>query len=251
MNITDHELSAFLDSELSKNDMEHIRNRIEEDESLANRLAELAMVDDCLAQAYRFDQSTPVPESVSDLFKAHRAKQNTHTNDNVVQFPVWKRMLNQVQQHAAAAVVAAIMLGYGAGTFNQSDSQELIWSDTRYALEHTASGNSFVAVNGAMIKPQASFLNQQGLFCRQYQYSQEHQVQTALACKQNDQWHVKAAVFDNTVDQLNQSQSGQYQTASANPVFDTLIDQMIDGALLNREDEQSAMQKRWTIKSTK
>jgi hypothetical protein len=244
MNITDQQLSAFLDAELNDNEMEQVRNQIAQDETLANRLAELAMVDERLVQAYRLEQSTPTPIGVAELFTAHRKKQQA--NDNIIQFPVWKRVLNQVQQHAAAAVVAAIMLGYGAGALNNSNPEDLVWKDTSYALDHTPSGDSFVAFNGAMIKPQASFQNQQGQFCRQYEYNQEQLVQTALACKQNNQWQVKAAMYSNDLDKM--SQKAQYQTASANPVLDTLIDQMIDGDLMNRDSEQSAIQQSWNAK---
>ena len=45
MKIDDQTLSAFLDSELSANEMEAIRNAIAEDEQLAFRLAELSEVD--------------------------------------------------------------------------------------------------------------------------------------------------------------------------------------------------------------
>jgi hypothetical protein len=245
MNITDQELSAFLDAELNETEMELVRNKIAEDETLANRLAELAMVDEQLAQAYRFDQSAPIPESVSDLFKTHRSKQkNQVESDNVVQFPLWKRMVNQVQQHAAAAVVAAIMLGYGFGSFNSANPDDLDWAQTSYALDHTASGDSFVAVNGAMIKPQASFQNQQGQFCRQYEYSEEQQIQTGLACKQNNQWQVKATIFRDATS-LNRNQSTQYQTASSNPVLDALIDQMIKGSFMDRASEKSAIETQW------
>ncbi len=45
MTISDEQLSAFLDAELPEDEMELVRQGLIDDENLANRLAELAMVD--------------------------------------------------------------------------------------------------------------------------------------------------------------------------------------------------------------
>ena len=107
MKISDEQLSAFLDAELPEDEMEMIRQGISEDESLANRLAELAMVDEQVARHYARIDEHPMPAAVSRLLD-----EDSKPATNVIAFPARKK-LPGFQRYAAVAACAAVLMGIG------------------------------------------------------------------------------------------------------------------------------------------
>jgi anti-sigma factor RsiW len=90
--VSDEQLSAFLDAELPAAEMEAVREQISRDENLANRLAELAMVDTQVASHYRRIDEQPMPEAITRLLS------DEPPTNNVIAFPAYQ------QRHRLPAV---------------------------------------------------------------------------------------------------------------------------------------------------
>lgn len=108
MNLTDEQLSAFLDAELPEAEMQVIRDQLADDPALAERLAALATVDHILAGHYSAIGQQPLPAAVTELLEPEPV-----ASAKVVDLPRWRRARDFVQQRVGTAVAAALVLGFG------------------------------------------------------------------------------------------------------------------------------------------
>ena len=69
MKISDQQLSAFIDNELSASEADAVRSAIAKDESLCDRLAALSMVDHYVKQAAEEAIRQPMPDRITALFE--------------------------------------------------------------------------------------------------------------------------------------------------------------------------------------
>lgn len=121
MQLTDELLSGFLDASLSEAEMAFVREHLLHDEHLADRLASLAIVDTLVQQHAMQIDSVPLPEAITLLLQ--QAEPVLTQNDNVVSFPWWRRVSQQLQQHAAAVACVALVAGYGVAQFAPDGSE--------------------------------------------------------------------------------------------------------------------------------
>lgn len=237
MNISDEKLSAFLDSELSESEMNQVRDAIAQDDSLASRLAELSMVDDVVAKTYQAIDEQILPESV----QATLEKDDAHPKSNVIELSLWRRVSHRVQEHAIAATVAAVVIGFGAGHYSSlNSSSDSEWPQVATLLNTEASGQIIELNDRSELAIQTSFKNQQGQWCRYFQQVDADVQANNVACKVNGKWEIKAQLF---VEPL-----GGYQTASGQDATRQVIDSMVAGELLNKSEEQAAIASNWRSK---
>jgi hypothetical protein len=109
-------------------------------------------------------------------------------------------------------------------------------------LDSSISGETSLTADNTRVKAQLSFANQDGDLCRQYLMIKEQANSTNIACKENNNWRVHASI------QTNDLNTQSYQTASNQQDLEQVIDGMIAGAPLNREQEQSAILQQWQSK---
>lgn len=242
MNISDEQLSAFLDAELPEAEMEAIREQLIEDENIANRLAELAMVDSIVAAAATQIDVQPTPSTVAALLvedEKATAKSESKTAE-IIAFPLLKKVRDGLRQHVAIAASVALVLGFGIAQMVPDNAQSE-WKNIAKVLEKTPSG--VVAVNGdADIKPRLTFMNQQGEYCRQFQIKRKTMASENIACRQGDKWQLTVTVnIDKT------QQAGNYQTASGGTLLDSTAEQMVSGDFFDADAEAIAIQKHWSI----
>jgi anti-sigma factor RsiW len=86
MKMTDETLSAFLDNELTDAEMEAVRDQIEKDPTLADRLAEMASVDAELQAHYGSIDDRPMPASITRMLEEKASRSAAPAQDNVAKF---------------------------------------------------------------------------------------------------------------------------------------------------------------------
>jgi len=248
MNITDKQLSAFLDAELSNAEMDAIRDQLLDDESLADRLAELALVDELVAASAKQIDARPIPQTITSLLQEPSAlaelsaSQEQPATAQIITFPLWKRVQKTLQQPLAVAASVALVIGFGMSQMLNHNSDSNDWPAVAKVLDVAPSGLVQVATNGAEVKPRLSFKNHSGEYCRQFDLKNNQGQSENIACRQNGKWQITASV----VSQKNQD--GDYQTASAGSALDEALEEMIDGDVFNASAETDAIAKNWLVK---
>ena len=232
MKITDEMLSAFLDAELPESQMQMIREALHQDEQLSGRLAALAEMDLLLKQhASQMDHQV-VPEKLMALL-------DEPTQDNLVSFPLWKRITALQPWSGAAAACLAVVAGYSLALWQAEDP----WAEISLALETQAAGVSYPLTGASRLTPHLTFMDKQGRYCRQYQVSSSDEISQQLACRSAQGWTLEAMV--NGAAQHN---SG-YQTATGSVVLDPVIDRMISGQVVSLSAEQQLIRQQWVTTS--
>ena len=238
MIISDEQLSAFLDAELSADEMELIRQQLCEDENLANRLAELAMIDEQVANHYARINEQPMPAAIRHLLSNEQS--GSDTTASIITFPGWKRIHRTLQQHAAMAASVALVIGFGAAQVLPGNNSANNWNTIAQVLDTTRSGAEQTLGDGSRIKPRLSFTNRDGNFCRQFQVIEHHRSADSIACHINNEWQLTMTVYSQGV-----MQEGDYHTASGVSVLDAALDEMMQGDALDGEAESSAIKNQW------
>ena len=245
MKITDEQLSAFLDNELDELQMSLVRDAIAQDDTLCDRLAALSMVDHVVKTAAEQATNSPVPAHIEALCDAEQ-------ESNVVSF-VEHKTQNANQKKAiqgsnvrwlrgmamAASVALVGLLGWQQLMDGQlSGNSE--WQQIAAVLDSQTSGQAYQA-GAQTVMPQLSFLNKDGALCRQFTVTGTERHDAMIACKQEGSWQQRAAV---ALDKPS-GQPGEYQTATSVTALDNVLDEIMQGAPLNREQEQNAIQTNW------
>jgi hypothetical protein len=243
MKMTDETLSAFIDAQLPEAQMEQVREAIALDETLAERLADLAMVDPMVKAYYQEIDQRPVPEATLRLLE------EAASTAKIIAFPRWRKLQQQVQQHAAAWVFIALLAGYGVSQFDivtgtTPESSSTLASQTS-SLDFNLGGQLGSQVSGqriALSDNQAllirlSFYNHEGDLCRQYGLENDSQISENISCRQQGEWQQVASVS------LPKDKAGvaHYQTASGGSALDSVLDSMMSGAGLSLVQEQLAL----------
>ena len=247
-------LSAFLDSELSEADMGLVREAMIDDESLADRLAELACVDEAVRLAAACIDDKPLIPALEALIAASaetpvakepRAKQGDV--DNVVSINAKRKTASEdkarrfwQQPWAVAASVAAIA---GLSWQLLQTPVDRDWQATAQALDTAVSGQVFETDQGLQIKPVMSFADQQNRLCRYYlQQNLSGAASEAVACKHDGSWVQER--------EAKSSPWTEYQTASGSRQADQWLDELINGSPLTATQEQSAINNQWQPQQT-
>tara|TARA_R110000751_G_scaffold66696_10_gene136159 strand:- start:829 stop:1596 length:768 start_codon:yes stop_codon:yes gene_type:complete len=245
MKISDEMLSAFLDAELSEEDMEAVRCALETDDDLVMRLAELAQVDHWVVENAAIMDTTPVADDLLQLAKKIDKKiaqdKPSVTGGNVVSLSRWKSINKSIQKHYALAAGVAMLFGVGTVTLMQSQQQSsVITAGVAQALDQVPSGEMSITTQGDAITANLSFTNHAGDYCRQFQHVNEQKTSVNIACKENTQWQLKLTEKVNLAENL-----ADYRTASNNAQLDSAIDDMIKGPAMDRAQEQRAITNNW------
>ncbi|MDN7124773.1 hypothetical protein J6I90_07760 [Pseudidiomarina sp. 1APP75-32.1] len=231
MKITDEQLSAFLDNELPAAEMQMIRDRVATDEAVAERLAQLAEIDQVVSSHAERLLSTPMPKSVLNLLQ-----------DNAEKPRSWLTKLTHFSWPSAAiaatvAVVVTLQL-----TSSRQVNQDAPWQTIATVLETQPSGSSYKRA-GVEVLPRFTFVAQDGKFCRQYRVTQTTTAAEAIACRsESGEWQ---EVARHTA--LAGSSSKDFQTATAAQSLDPLLMQLMSSAPLVGKPEQRLLDADWQL----
>lgn len=236
LNITDELLSAFLDNELDASTMNAVRDAIAEDETLSDRLAELASVDQTLIDTYATIDEQPLPEAVTQLLD--RASEKSGKVDNVVSISVWQTIRQSPQQLLAAAASFVVLCGLVFITMDKNFTPDPL----QVALDEAASGEQVAVGENVEFVGRLTFKNREGDFCRQYALVGRDTQRESIACRSDvsNQW---STIVSMTVPRQSNT---DYQTASGGSLLDGTLDTMIEGNVFSVEQEQVLINSQWT-----
>lgn len=256
----DELLSAYLDNEMSESERQDLEVLIAQDEGLAERLQTLAEANsDFIADAALID-AMPMSETlqgvIDSLEKDHIAEAK---DNNVVQFPFWKRPINFVEQHRAIAAVlvagiAAVLVQSGEETSKFSpngvgaDGYILANSTLEKTLKKQPSGQK-VGAEDATYEAKFSYVSDEGQICRVVDVVSQQSKGRLVACNEtNEEWHVRVASFE-PVGLPNGEL--EYQTASTQgaKAIEAFLDIAMTQAPLSREDEMKLLETNWNLKN--
>jgi hypothetical protein len=233
MNISDERLSAFLDAELPEAEMEAIRQALADNEQLAERLAELAMVDELVALSAAKIDTQPIPEQVNVLLES------SAPSATVIQFPFAQRARQLVRNNLAIAASVMLVMAVGAFQLLASGERPNHWQAVAQVLETAPSGHQQRASDGSQIRARLSFINREGDYCRQFQLQDRAGNSEQIACRHEGEWRQLASA------PVKASAPGSYQTASGDSPLDATLDDMISGEPLDATAEAAAIANRW------
>jgi hypothetical protein len=236
MNITDEQLSAFLDAELPDTEMELIREQLIEDENLANRLAELAIVDELVVKAYSTIDTQALPPSITQLLSKETRRTETLQNAKIIEFPLWKKIRSNFAQYTSIAASVVLVIGFGVMQMNTSTD----WQNVAQVLETQASGVEKI-IDDTHIKPRLTFTDKNGHYCRQFDLNHIEAASANIACRENNEWKLMASIkLDKT------QESSSYQTATGDSALNELIDEMAVGEYFDAQAEAVVINKHWS-----
>lgn len=244
MNVSDETLSAFLDAELPEQEMQAVRERLQTDPELADRLAHLAMVDQQLVQQYSAIDEHPMPASIMDLLEqtADESAKSTvaaETSGKVLPFPQPERVTSRVRRHSRMAVAAVLVMAFGLYQFLDTDSDDP-WQVVANTLETAPSGMPLELADGRVLTPRLTFESQQGEYCRQYHVQDATLASENIACRSVDGWSLVAE------HQVERSEpSSGYQAASGGSVLDDQLDDLMAGPALTVGEERRLIEQHW------
>ena len=245
MIISDEKLSAFLDAELPESDMQTIREALATDDSLSDRLAELALVDTVVATAYKTIDEQPLPESITALLQqepksgvaiAAQPIADNKATTNIVSLAVWRRFSGQAPTAIAASI--ALVFGIGLGHLLPGAEQDS-WQQISAALDNSPSGVE-QQLSGARLKPRLSYVNQTGAYCRQFQLVRGQRTEQSIACREQNGWQLQATILE-----TKSNSSREYQTASGHSAIDSILDQTLAKGPFDQEQEAAAIKSGW------
>ncbi|WP_417659214.1 hypothetical protein [Pseudidiomarina sp.] len=234
MFIDDVKLSAFLDNELEPSEAEAIRAQLEIDDTLAERLSALAMVDLQVGERLDAQLQQPIPAHIYALLEEPAEA------PNVVSMGRWQQVRNALKEHVAMAAGVALMVGFGFGQWLPGSTDSGVNHDVAFALETQPSGIPYQLDADTTLTAQLTFKDDQGDYCRQYQLTQAQQTTVAIQCRRSEQWHEIASVR-----MVTQANNATYQTASGQHVLDPLLDQMMRSAPLTPAQEKAKLIAAW------
>lgn len=243
MTPTDEQLSAFLDNELPEVEMDAIRQALASDEALNERLAALASADHAVKGTYSRIDSEPMAPGLSALVRSleaastsQNAKQQS-SESNVIEL---RSEAKSARWQWISAAAAAGVLGFALALMLPSggDSNDASWAAMSSQLD-TANTGKRLAFDEGTLEVRLSFANNQGHYCRQFDVQHPSEGGQYIACKAGNAWQLHAKL------PLAAQPDDQYQTASVNPLLDTLLDSTMQGAPLNAKQEQAAKARAW------
>ncbi|HXI87319.1 MAG TPA: zf-HC2 domain-containing protein [Parvularculaceae bacterium] len=238
MTITDEQLSAYLDAELSPEELARVEAAIAGDQHLARKLRRFGSIDEAVTYALDDINRQPLPEGLLALLAAR--------DNNVVSFPKKQPFLNRAWPVSLAASFA-LAVGAAGGFFAASQSQSAFeWTITPKssvfaALEFGASAKK-VAIAGGAITPVLSFRSTAGDYCREFTLDTNRKTKRAVACRGENAWQVRFAG-----EQGGASVENGYATAAGptDEIFDAAVDAMIADAPLDPSAEKALIGNGW------
>lgn len=239
MNYNDELLSAFLDAELPEEQMQAVRDALAADAKLAERLAELALVNQRVTDHAAMIDRVPMPAETLALLGEAEPDPKRGADDRVTPFPFWRRFPQTLQRHAAAVAAISLLAGFVlARSLPTSDNAD--WAAIAAALDSKTSGQMH-QVAGESFLSRLSFENLQGEYCRQFRRANATGAYEAIACRQEDRWTLRAMLpVDRAADPRG------YVPASGGSALDDVLERMMRDQPIDAAREQDLITRRWS-----
>ncbi|MDX3974560.1 hypothetical protein [Shinella sp.] len=233
----DETLMAFADGELDEAQSLALEEALANDEALAERLAVFLDSRRLVGEALKPLIDEPVPEALLASVRK-MAEEAQAPRDNVVSFRQ-KPQLPVVQPTArgwlmpvAASLVAVVtgVVGFTLGRMGPSATDA--GAEIAAALDRETSGRD-VTLPGAVLHVVATFRDERGELCREYELKQKASSTLTVACRQDGAWATRLA--------LTTPQAEGYVPASSQETIDAYLTSIQAGAPLSTEEERKAL----------
>jgi hypothetical protein len=204
------QISAYLDDELSSEEMQKVRQRLLQDPAFREEFDAMKGGDEMLVQFSGSIDTTPVPERVKQLLgKSEESGQHAY---------------------GFFASAAAVLLLIGGLFVLQERPAPYAWLDS---LE---SGKAFESANGT-VEVIATFNHKDGRVCREAKTNGKR----AVFCRTSDDWQMVLEVA------ASDAPNGTYQPAGVSNIhdIDRFVRENMQGLVLTLEEEQALMQNHW------
>ncbi|KKO44716.1 hypothetical protein WG68_14320 [Arsukibacterium ikkense] len=233
--ITDEQLSAFLDNELPESQMQLVRQQLAIDPLLSDRLAQLAATAALVSRYSSAIEQVPLSANLQKLLEPAPVSK--------LAVSAWQRLQQIAQQQLALAASVALLAGFLLGQFLPLVRQPLAtpWPAVFALLENAASGQQYSAGKDYHLFPQLTFKNKQQQFCRHFILREPAAQSENIACRLEGNWQLVASYREPLTLQKNHV----YQLASSAAKLDPLLDQLIEGPLLDAAQEQLMLDTNW------
>lgn len=239
--ITDEQLSAFLDSELSEAEMRLIRQQLATDPVLSARLAELASAVTLVSRYGSAIEQVPLSADLQKFLQSTSV--SAARRSAPLRLNVWQRLQHVAQQHlalaAGVALLAGLLLGQVLPMFQQPASPP--WQTVFALLESKTSGQQYDASQDYQLLPQLTFKDSQQQYCRHFILRDKTTQSENIACRREGHWQLVVSYLT----PLPPQAGNDYQLASSAAKLDPLLDQLIAGPLLDVSAEQRLLASNW------
>jgi hypothetical protein len=232
----DETLMAFADGELDEANSLALEQALAKDEALAERLAVFLDSRRLVGDALKPLIDEPVPGALLASVRkmAEDAQRQRTPQDNVVSFrpkqPTARRWLTPV----AASLVAVVtgVIGFSLGRMDPSTP--VAGAEIAAALDREASGRDVtLAASSTVLHVVASFRDERGEICREYELKQPESSTLTIACRQNGTWTTRLA--------LTTPRADGYVPASSQETIDAYLSSIEAGAPLSPEEERAIL----------
>ena len=264
--LSDETLLAYADGALDSQEAAEVARLLSEDQEARERLRQLELGGRLARDAFTEDLQEPVPDRLADLLLGDEGEadaaeepepQPAERDGEVLSFRrkrAPRGALGSWAMPLAASVALAVGLaggvfgerilgGGGAPAATASLAAGPVPADSALhaALQSKASYEE-VGRGDSRVTPLLSFRDRQGRYCREYQVVAGTEAAGGIACREAGTWVATAVV-------AFPGQSGGDITTASGPAADllsTVLEQEIEGAPLDPEQEKAAIAAGWS-----
>jgi len=206
-NISKETLSAFVDGELSPDEMDRVAAHLETHPEDHAYVQDLILSNALLARAFDAPMEQPIPERLRAVASGERANADHAPSgqSSVIAFPRrFARYAAPAGLALAASLAAVLFLGGrdAAPTLSIAEGLLVVDGPLHAALETRPSGAAETAADGARFIPSATFADAAGRHCREVEAvapgaARARVVEALIACREDGGvWRVAAAVAE-------------------------------------------------------
>ncbi|QHW28748.1 hypothetical protein GYN07_30920 (plasmid) [Rhizobium leguminosarum bv. viciae 248] len=233
----DETLMAFADGELDETQSRALEEALAGNEALCERLAVFLDSRQLVGDALKPLIDEPVPEAL--LASVHRmADEVRHQKpqDNVVSFrpKQQQQTMRRWLVPVAASLVAIVtgVVGFALGRINPSASNS--GAEIAAVLDREVSGRDVTLSSpDTVLHVVASFRDERGELCREYELKQPKSSTLTVACRQNGAWATRLA--------LTSAKADGYVPASSQETIDAYLASIQAGEPLSPEEEREVL----------
>ncbi|MBY5583896.1 anti-sigma factor family protein [Rhizobium leguminosarum] len=233
----DETLMAFADGELDETQSRALEEALAGNEALRERLAVFLDSRQLVGDALKPLIDEPVPEALLASVRrmADEARRQT-PRDNVVSFrpKQQQQTMRRWLVPVAASLVAIVtgVVGFALGRINPSASNS--GAEIAAVLDREVSGRDVTLSSPeTVLHVVASFRDERGELCREYELKQPKSSTLTVACRQNGAWATRLA--------LTSAKADGYVPASSQETIDAYLASIQAGAPLSPEEEREVL----------
>ncbi len=240
-------LSAYIDEQLDTEQVRILQQRLKNEPDLKQHLDQMRNTDVRLHDVFNPIVDEPLSEGLQRLLSED---DSTNESASVVEIrTVRKEAIPWVPMSVAASVflTLGVVIGLSQTSIDVENTlfSQVLEPSTSLAriLSNSPSGelNRVQEQADFSIQAELSFVDNRGVFCRQYHIQKNQQAVRGIACMEDQQW--QNVVLVPATYQAVDTEIYQAASSFANPVINQYIEQNMQGISLGKDDEQRELDK--------